>query len=56
VFFPTFVGNNATKLSQLNEKKARSTFEKQYNVVIIQVGFIINTNCPWFGFSPDGFF
>lgn len=53
MFFPTFVGN---KFVQLNEKKARSTFEKQYDVVIIQVGFIINTNFPWFSFSPDGFF
>lgn len=51
-----FSGNNATKFGKDNELKPKICFESSYNVEVLKLGFIININCPWFGFSPDGFF
>ena len=56
IVFPTFSGNQATKFGKRYEDMARQAFEKIKGVKIITSGFIINHSCPWFGFSPDGFY
>lgn len=55
VMFSTFTGNSATKYGLDNEKNALSCFKLDFDVKVIRLGFIVNINCPWFGFSPDGF-
>lgn len=35
---------------------AIKVFEKLKKITVIKSGFVININCPWLGYSPDGFF
>lgn len=55
VMFSKFTGNSATKYGLDNEKNALSCFELDFDAKIIRLGIIVNINCPWFGFSLDGF-
>lgn len=55
VLFSKFTGNSATKYGLENENDALKVFEQNFDVSVITLGFIVNINYPWFGFSPDGF-
>jgi len=56
IVFPSFSGNLATNFGKKYEDKARKAFERIKQIEIKTFGFIINDNCPWLGFSPDGFY
>lgn len=50
-----FLGNSATNYGTLNEPKARKLYMDCTGHDVINLGFLVNPNMPWFGYSPDGF-
>lgn len=49
-----FKGNDDTRHRLAMESKARENYEKNLNVKISQLGFIVNSKLPFLGYSSDG--
>lgn len=49
-----FSGNLNTKHGLECEPKARDLYVQQFQRNVDTMGFVVNPNCPWLGFSPDG--
>lgn len=50
----SFSGNSATVHGTKNEPKARELYINCTGRNVICLGFLVDPNLPWFGYSPDG--